>query len=185
MPADARVLSLGGDGTLHEIAAACVHTRRVVGILPGGSGDDLAYALNIRRDDLKVALDIVEAGCVARVDTGLVNGETFINAFGVGFDADVAYRVRHAPRLLKERSAYLYAVVTTLGRLEHVPVEVVLDGKARLQRSRPARRRSKRTAHPGAAFYLPLTLPRATGCSTLSLPSRSTVRACCACYRAS
>lgn len=129
LPEDARVLSLGGDGTLHEVAAACVYTRRVVGILPGGSGDDLAYALSIPRDDLKVALNIIKAGHVGRVDTGRVNGETFINAFGVGFDADVAYRVRHAPRLLKERSAYLYAVVATLGRLENIPVRIILDGK--------------------------------------------------------
>ena len=128
LPEDAHVLSLGGDGTLHEIAAACVHTRRVVGILPGGSGDDLAYALNIPRDNLNTALNIIEAGCVAKVDTGRVNGETFINAFGVGFDADVAYRVRHAPRPLRERSAYLYAILATLGRLEHIPVHMTLDG---------------------------------------------------------
>ena len=102
LPEDARVLSLGGDGTLHEIAAACVHTRRVVGIVPGGSGDDLAYALGIPRDDLTTALNIVKAGHVGKVDTGCVNGETFINAFGVGFDADVAYRVRHAPGFLRE-----------------------------------------------------------------------------------
>lgn len=129
LPEDAAVLSLGGDGTLHEIAAACVHTRRVVGILPGGSGDDLAYALNIPRNDLNVALNIIRVGRVRKVDTGFVNGETFVNAFGVGFDADVAYRVRHAPRPLKERSAYLYAIVATLGRLENIPVQVTLDSK--------------------------------------------------------
>ena len=130
LPEDARVLSLGGDGTLHEIAAACLYTERTVGILPAGSGDDFAYALDIPRDDPIAALRIVRDGCWRAFDTGNVNGETFVNSFGVGFDADVAYGVRHAPPVLRERGAYLYTVLATLGRLRNVPVSVTVDGAA-------------------------------------------------------
>ena len=45
LPLEALVLSLGGDGTLHEVVNACIHTQRTVGILPAGSGDDFAFAL--------------------------------------------------------------------------------------------------------------------------------------------
>jgi YegS/Rv2252/BmrU family lipid kinase len=129
LPEDATILSLGGDGTLHEIMAACVHTKRTVGILPAGSGDDLAYALGINRDSLRQALEIIQKGHVKKIDTATVNGIPFVNAFGVGFDADVAYGIYNAPKFLKERNAYLYSVVTTLGKLKNIPVEVTIDGQ--------------------------------------------------------
>ncbi len=129
LPQEARVLALGGDGTLHEVAAACVHTKRTVGVLPAGSGDDFAFALGIPRHELESALKTVRQGRVRQVDTGLVNGEVFLNAFGVGFDADVAYGVRHAPKLLRERIAYLYTILATLSRLRSLAVQVTVDGQ--------------------------------------------------------
>ncbi len=129
LPEDATILSVGGDGTLHEIMAACVHTERTIGILPAGSGDDFAYALGINRDSLRQALEIIQRGHIKKVDTATVNGVPFVNAFGVGFDADVAYGIYNAPKFLKERSAYLYSVVTTLGKLKNIPVDVTIDGK--------------------------------------------------------
>jgi diacylglycerol kinase (ATP) len=129
LPTDAKVLSLGGDGTLHEVAAACIASHRVIGILPAGSGDDFAFALGIARDNLQQALSLVKAGKVIAVDTAAVNGQTFINAFGVGFDADVAHAVRHAPKALKERSAYLYAILRTLTKLKNIAVEIQVDGQ--------------------------------------------------------
>lgn len=128
LPLDARVLSLGGDGTLHEVAAACVRTQRCIGVLPAGSGDDLAFALGLPRRDLAAALHGVLTGRLRQLDVGEVNGEVFVNAFGVGFDADVAYGVAHAPRPLKERSAYLYTIVNTLRRLRTIDVSVRADG---------------------------------------------------------
>jgi diacylglycerol kinase (ATP) len=129
LPSNATVLSLGGDGTLHEIMTACVHTERVIGILPAGSGDDFAYALGIGRSNLDQALKVIQAGYIKLVDTATVNGIPFINAFGVGFDADVAYGIYNAPKFLKERNAYLYSVVSTLGKLKNVPVEIIIDNK--------------------------------------------------------
>ena len=129
LPQNATILSLGGDGTLHEIAASCIHTQRTVGILPAGSGDDFAHALGIERHHLQQALEIIKKGQIKTVDTATVNGAPFINAFGVGFDADVAYGIYHAPKFLKERNAYLYSVLSTLGKLENIPVEVTIDDK--------------------------------------------------------
>jgi diacylglycerol kinase (ATP) len=128
LPEDARVLSLGGDGTLHEVAVACVGTSRVVGVLPGGTGDDFAMALGLKHHDIDAALKPVLAGRVSQVDTGLVNGQPFFNALGMGFDADVAYSVRHAPRVFKGLSAYLWAILSTLSKLEAVEVEVETGG---------------------------------------------------------
>jgi diacylglycerol kinase (ATP) len=135
LPQDATVLSLGGDGTLHEIVNACVYTKRTVGILPAGSGDDFAFALGLGRNNIQQALEVIKQGKIKVVDTARistntnVNGETFINAFGVGFDADVAYGIYQAPRFLKERNAYFYSIFATLSKLQSIPVTVTLDGK--------------------------------------------------------
>jgi diacylglycerol kinase (ATP) len=127
LPLDAVVLSLGGDGTLHEVVNGCIYTGRTVGILPAGSGDDFAFALGLERHDLQQALEVIRRGKIKTVDTASVNGETFINAFGVGFDADVAYGIYKAPKFLKERNAYFYSIFATLSRLENIPVVVTID----------------------------------------------------------
>jgi diacylglycerol kinase (ATP) len=134
-PAGATVVAMGGDGTVHEVARgilACANGDapgdKVLATLPVGSGDDFAFAMGIPRDDLDAALRRLLHGTVTAIDVGDVNGEPFVNAFGVGFDADVAHRVAHAPRFLKGLGAYLYAVVTTLGRLDPGHVTVTIDG---------------------------------------------------------
>jgi diacylglycerol kinase (ATP) len=127
LPINATILSLGGDGTLHEIVNGCVHTGRTVGILPAGSGDDFAFALGLERNNIQQALEVIKHGKIKTVDTANVNGETFINAFGVGFDADVAYGIYTAPKFLKERNAYFYSIFATLSKLENIPVKVTID----------------------------------------------------------
>lgn len=129
LPLNAVILALGGDGTLHEIVNACVNTPRTIGILPAGSGDDFAFALGIERNNIQQALEVIRQGKVKTVDTGNVNGETFVNAFGVGFDADVAYGIYTAPKFLKERNAYFYSIFATLSKLENIPVTVTIDNK--------------------------------------------------------
>jgi diacylglycerol kinase (ATP) len=129
LPVNATILSLGGDGTLHEIVNACVYTPRTVGILPAGSGDDFAFALGLERNNIQQALEVIRQGKIKMVDTANVNGETFVNAFGVGFDADVAYGIYTAPKFLKERNAYFYSIFATLSKLENIPVKVTIDNQ--------------------------------------------------------
>ena len=130
LAADARVLCLGGDGTVHEVALACVDSERTLGVLPVGSGNDFAFALGLPHHDLARALRAAIEGRVVRVDSGRVNGVIFVNALGVGFDAEVAQHVSAAPAPLRGLAAYLYAVFITLRKLRNVAVEVVVDGSS-------------------------------------------------------
>ncbi len=129
LPANATIIALGGDGTVHEIATTMVASNKTLGIIPAGSGDDLAFALNIPRNDVKSALDIISKANVRLIDSGKASGEFFINSFGVGFDADVSYAIRHAPKALKGRAAYIYAILSTLRKLRNIPVKVRVDNK--------------------------------------------------------
>ena len=109
LPDRALVLAVGGDGTVHEVAAACVRTGRVMGVLPVGSGNDYVKALGIGTD-LGRALEIVVGGKVRSVDAGEVNGIRFNNGLGIGFDADVAAGVALAPKYLGGFGGYLWSV---------------------------------------------------------------------------
>ena len=95
LPDGALVVAVGGDGTAHEVAAACVGSRRVMGILPVGSGNDYVKALGVGTD-LGRALGVVVEGTVRVVDAGEVNGVRFNNGLGIGFDAEVAAGISEA-----------------------------------------------------------------------------------------
>ena len=109
LPDGALVVAVGGDGTVHEVAAACARTRRVLGILPVGSGNDYVKALGVGTD-LGRALEVVAGGAVRVVDVGEVNGFNFSNGLGIGFDAEVAAGVAKAPAYLGGFGGYLWSV---------------------------------------------------------------------------
>lgn len=88
-----RVIAVGGDGTVNEVAQALIHTPAAMGLVPCGSGNGLALHLGLPRT-LAGALDLATGtfGRLAELDSGTVNGLAFVNAMGLGLDADVARR---------------------------------------------------------------------------------------------
>jgi YegS/Rv2252/BmrU family lipid kinase len=129
LPRDATVVAIGGDGTVHEVAKACLGNGRLLGVVPVGSGDDFAHALGLPRARIGPAVDALAAGRVRTVDTGVCNGEPFVNAVGVGFDAEVGRRVVEAPRPLAGLGAYLWSVAVCLRDLRRVAVRIEVDGR--------------------------------------------------------
>jgi diacylglycerol kinase family enzyme len=103
-PGEETVVAMGGDGTIHRLVAA-LHARgelrrRVVGLLPFGTGNDLARNLGIPLDPLRAARLILDGH--ARdldllVDDG---GGVVLNAVHVGVGATAAgYATRLKPYL--------------------------------------------------------------------------------------
>ncbi|WP_053057618.1 diacylglycerol/lipid kinase family protein [Rubrobacter aplysinae] len=133
LPDDALVASVGGDGTAHEVAAACSGTSRTMAVLPVGSGNDYVKALGVGTD-LGGALRMLADGEPKLVDTGVVSTENqsgipFNNGLGIGFDAQVAEGVASAPRGLGGPGGYLYSVGRLLRGFECKDVGVRLDGE--------------------------------------------------------
>ncbi len=119
---------MGGDGTVHEVAAACTHTGRPMAVLPVGSGNCYVKALGIGTG-LGRALDVLAAGKTRIVDTGEVNGTFFNDGLGIGFDAEVAAQVAHAPRLLGGFGGYLWSVLGLLPGFRCREVSIRLDNR--------------------------------------------------------
>ncbi|CAN5184066.1 diacylglycerol kinase family lipid kinase [soil metagenome] len=128
LPDDALVIAAGGDGTVHEVAAACAGTGRTMGVLPMGSGNDYVKALGMGTR-MRRALEVLRAGKVRTVDVGEVNGIRFNNGLGIGFDAEVAAGVAEAPRYLGGFGGYLWSVGRLLLGFECHGATLKLDGE--------------------------------------------------------
>lgn len=129
LPYDATVVAVGGDGTVHEVAKSCIGTDRTLAVVPVGSGDDYAHALGLTRGRIDHAVDVVLAGRTRTIDTAICNGEPFVNAVGVGFDAEVGRRVPEAPRYLRGIGAYLWSVAVSLRELTPVVATIEADDR--------------------------------------------------------
>jgi diacylglycerol kinase (ATP) len=128
LPDEALAVAVGGDGTVHEVAASCVGTGRVMGVLPVGSGNDYVKALGVSTSLVR-ALEVVVWGAVRVVDAGEVNGVRFNNGLGVGFDAEVAEGAVKAPRYLGGFGGYLWSVGRLLWGMKCRRACLKLDGE--------------------------------------------------------
>lgn len=79
----------GGDGTLNRAAPALMSNRIPFGILPLGTGNDLARTLGIPLDPIGAA-HVIVAGHTRTIDLGTVNGHPFFNVASIGFSAELA-----------------------------------------------------------------------------------------------
>ena len=122
------VVAVGGDGTVHEVAAACAGTGRTMGVLPAGSGNDYVKALGVGTG-LRRALEVLIGGSVRVVDTAEVNGVPFNNGLGIGFDAEVAAGVAEAPAYLGGTGRYLWSVGRLLRDFRCHEARLVIDGE--------------------------------------------------------
>ena len=105
---------VGGDGTLRETALSVVHTDRILGLLPCGTGNDYARALGIPTD-AETALDILLNGQNKTVDAGMANDQVFFNIAGFGFDVDVLdYTEEFKPKCKNGETAYRLGLLKAL-----------------------------------------------------------------------
>jgi len=94
-----RIVAVGGDGTVNEVAQALIGTSAALGLVPCGSGNGLALHLGLPRG-LAGALELATgaSGRIAELDTGVANGLPFVNVMGLGLDAEVSWRFNRLAR---------------------------------------------------------------------------------------
>lgn len=124
------VVAVGGDGTWSGVANAILESgaaaRVHLGLVPGGTGCDLARSLGIPRRDVAACARIVREGFSRTIDVGRVEGRYFLNVAGFGFDIAViedSWRVRW----LGGGLLYLYCAARQLYRFPGFPVGVAAD----------------------------------------------------------
>jgi YegS/Rv2252/BmrU family lipid kinase len=120
------VVAFGGDGLIGAVAAALRGTDGVLGVLPGGRGNDFARTLGIPLDPV-AACDVLSGGLVRALDMGEAGGRTFIGIASCGFDSD-ANRIANETRLVRGNLVYAYGALRALIGWREATFTIELDG---------------------------------------------------------
>jgi YegS/Rv2252/BmrU family lipid kinase len=121
---------LSGDGLVGAVAHVLRgHPDAVMGVLPGGRGNDFARVAGIPLD-VEEACDVIANGTPTPVDLGDVDGNTFIGIASLGFDSEANRIANEAPPQLGAL-VYAYGALRALAAWKHASYEVVVDGRAR------------------------------------------------------
>lgn len=83
-----RIVAVGGDGTVNEIAKELIGSNTSLGIIPLGSGNGLARHLKIPMNTAK-ALELLNHAIVKKIDVGYMNSQAFFCTAGLAFDAHI------------------------------------------------------------------------------------------------
>ncbi len=120
------VVTLGGDGLIGAVADVLrSHPDTVMGILPGGRGNDLVRTLGIPRDPV-AACAVIATGRPRTIDLGEVNGRAFVSIASAGFDS-VANRIANAAPGARGASVYGYGRLRALATWTPVQMDIELD----------------------------------------------------------
>lgn len=85
-----RIIAIGGDGTINEVAKNLIGTQIPLGIIPKGSGNGLARHLDLYKP-FDQALEIaLKSQNFINSDVTYFNNKPFFCTAGIGFDAAVA-----------------------------------------------------------------------------------------------
>jgi YegS/Rv2252/BmrU family lipid kinase len=146
-------VTLSGDGLVGVVAGELHGTGGVLGILPGGRGNDFARVLGIPREPAE-ACAVIAAGVERRVDVGEVDGRPFIGVASCGFDSD-ANRIANETTLVKGDLVYLYGALRALAEWKPARFELELDGRERLAFSGYSVACANSKAYGGGMFIAP------------------------------
>ena len=81
-----RVIAVGGDGTVTQVAKQMLGTEYLMGILPAGSANGMAKELKIPMT-VPEALNITINGRVQKTDVIRINGEICLHLSDIGMNA--------------------------------------------------------------------------------------------------
>jgi YegS/Rv2252/BmrU family lipid kinase len=119
--------ALSGDGLIGRLAGVLAGGEGILGVLPGGRGNDLAGALGVP-DDAAEACHVLADGRIRELDLGEADGRPFIGIASCGFDSDANRFANEAPAALGNL-VYAYGAVRALAAWRPARFELVVDGR--------------------------------------------------------
>jgi len=124
------VIAAGGDGTINEVVNGLAEQeyRPKLGIIPAGTTNDFARALQIPRD-IGTAVDIITKGELIPVDIGRMNEKYFINIGGGGRLTELTYEVPSRLKTMLGQLAYYLKGMEMLPSIKASELKIEYDGK--------------------------------------------------------
>ncbi|TGA98352.1 diacylglycerol kinase [Sporolactobacillus shoreae] len=124
------VVAAGGDGTINEVINGLAEKefRPKLGVLPLGTTNDFARAVNIPRDIVK-ACDVLCDGYDMPIDIGKANDHYFINIAGAGKLTELTYDVPSKLKTMLGQMAYFIKGIEMLPSLRPTNVTIHYDDR--------------------------------------------------------
>jgi diacylglycerol kinase (ATP) len=119
---------VGGDGMVHMAVQALAGTDVNLGIIPAGTGNDVARYLDIPRKDPQAAADVVVASHVRTIDLAKAGPTYYVTVLAAGFDSKVNERANQM-RWPRGQMRYNLATLAELRVFEPLPYTLELDGE--------------------------------------------------------
>jgi len=127
-----RLVIAGGDGTIHQavngLLQISTRKRPVLGILPVGTANDLAYALHLPKS-IPEACKVIGKGNVVEIDSGKLNDRYFVNVASAGLLTDVSQKVDTRVKNTLGQLAYFLKGIESLPSFRPFHIEFENDGK--------------------------------------------------------
>jgi YegS/Rv2252/BmrU family lipid kinase len=125
----ATAVAFGGDGLIGAVAGTVSELGGLLGVLPGGRGNDFARMLGIPLKPL-AACAVLRDGHETALDLGYAGAEPFIGIASCGFDSE-ANRIANQTRLIRGNLVYAYGMLRALASWRPARFSLELDGQTR------------------------------------------------------
>jgi len=111
-----RIICIGGDGTFNEVVTGMQLAGHDVpiGYIPAGTANDLANSLNLSKNMVQAAKDIIEGDDIIYLDIGKFNDNYFAYIASFGAFTKVSYTTPQASKNMLGHFAYILEGVKEL-----------------------------------------------------------------------
>lgn len=120
-----KIVAVGGDGTINEVAQGLINTNAAMGIIPKGSGNGLARHLGISVKTQNALLCLFSSKRLA-IDTFRINGRLSLNVSGIGFDGYIADLFGAEKK--RGLQGYTKLVLNEFRKFAEFDAEIIADG---------------------------------------------------------
>ena len=119
--------AMGGDGLVGAVAGEIKQSSGVLGVIPGGRGNDFARKLGIP-SDAAGACAVIAGGVERMVDVAVTGGRSYLGIASAGFDSDVQ-DITNSTRLKLGSLVYVYGTLRAVRRWKPALWHVTIDGE--------------------------------------------------------
>jgi len=120
------IVSVGGDGTLHEVVNGMAEGPQKLGVIPSGTGNDFTRSLNIPLN-IRESIEILVQQKSVFIDLGKLNEKYFVNFCSVGLDALIAQEANKIKKYFSSTYAYIIGVIKALSKFKSINAELIID----------------------------------------------------------
>jgi YegS/Rv2252/BmrU family lipid kinase len=139
------LVAVGGDGTINEVANGIItangENRASLGVVNTGTGSDFVRMLGLPRDYasgcrclMSPQRRLIDVGIVQCLKDRQMVDRAFVNAAGLGFDAEAAKDKQQRRPLFRGTVPYILSLLRTLSGYQNKLVTIDVDGRTEEQR---------------------------------------------------